>query len=138
MYYFIYVRIQNELLHMQTDIMYLGWCSWTKHTETPHCTHAYAVTTIGAKKVRYEHTYFFFLKYFIMYFLLFIFLQKLYDNVDSCGHALDLQFKHLGVTKIVSWSIASNFRKMNESQNRRIIPSMTIYPYFDGLYFQKK
>ena len=45
------VTIVQELSSMSTDILYLGWCEGRLARPVPLCTHAYALTRRGARKL---------------------------------------------------------------------------------------
>ena len=45
------VTIVQELSSMSTDILYLGWCEGRLARPVPLCTHAYALTRKGARKL---------------------------------------------------------------------------------------
>jgi hypothetical protein len=66
----------QEFSSMTTDHLFLGWCYGRRFM--PMCTHAYAITRVGAGKL---------LKYF--------------DTCDT--HAIDAQLKHLADQGIFTW-----------------------------------
>ena len=94
---------------MKTDLVFLGWCLRSRSDAPPLCTHAYAISTNGAK--------------------------ILYDNIDSCGHAIDLQIRRLGVSKNITWSLASQYKKYSKKQKHTALTD--IYPYYDGIFHQE-
>ncbi len=68
-----------ELSHMRTDLLYLGWCEGRLAKPVPLCTHAYAVTRVGA--------------------------TKLINLLEPCGAALDEQFVVMAKNNWISYRI---------------------------------
>jgi hypothetical protein len=67
------------LQSMSTDLAYLGWCSMDKAARIPPvCTHAYAVSVHGARKLLHE--------------------------IKPCRQAIDLQLHELGKQGAITWS----------------------------------
>lgn len=82
--------LAEELIAMNTDVLFLGWCEGRMAKPVPLCAHAYAITRAGAKK-----------------------LMKYYE---PCGKAVDEQFVMMAKNGWISyrranpWSYKS-FRK---------------------------
>jgi hypothetical protein len=66
-----------ELSDMRSDLLYLGWCEGRLAKPVPLCTHAYAVTRVGAK--------------------------KLINLLEPCGAALDEQFVMMAKNNWISY-----------------------------------
>jgi hypothetical protein len=72
--------LRKELTDMSTDILYLGWCLGRLSRPVPLCTHAYALSMEGARKV---------IKY-----------------TEPCGLALDEQFVIMAKNKWITYRSA--------------------------------
>ena len=69
--------LQDEFNAMNVDLLFLGWCEGRLARPVPLCSHAYALTRGGARKV---------LKHF-----------------EICGRALDEQFVIMGKNKWITY-----------------------------------
>jgi hypothetical protein len=81
--------LEVELLSMDTDLLFFGWCYGRNPRHMPMCTHAYALTRAGAK--------------------------KMIENWDICSAAaIDGQWKALTRDGIFSWkkAQASSYAKL--------------------------
>lgn len=63
------VSLTNEFTHMDTDLVYLGWCHGKNIRKPPMCTHAYALRRSG--------------------------VHILMKQYDVCGAAIDEQLRSL-------------------------------------------
>jgi len=71
--------LEVEIGSMDTDLLFLGWCYGRRHM--PMCTHSYALSRNGAKKI--------------------------VDNWDLCNpSAIDGQWKHLAKAEKFTWKKA--------------------------------
>jgi hypothetical protein len=74
--------LETELQSMDTDLLFLGWCYGRNPRHMPMCTHAYALTRAGAK--------------------------KMIDSWDICSAAaIDGQWKHLSRDGVFTWKKAN-------------------------------
>jgi len=100
--------IVEELSTMDTDILYLGWCEGRNAKPIPLCSHAYALTRRGARKV--------------------------IEHYEPCGLAIDEQFvimarnKWLTYRPAHSWSYKDRF-----NSNYPVAHDKTF-----GIFHQKK
>eukprot|EP00607_Mallomonas_marina_P009237 CAMPEP_0182421550 /NCGR_PEP_ID=MMETSP1167-20130531/6971_1 /TAXON_ID=2988 /ORGANISM="Mallomonas Sp, Strain CCMP3275" /LENGTH=155 /DNA_ID=CAMNT_0024598797 /DNA_START=403 /DNA_END=870 /DNA_ORIENTATION=- len=69
--------LHNEFSDMTTDFLYLGWCHGDKPGKLPMCTHAYALTRQG--------------------------IRKMLPELDVCGSGIDGQFINILRAKVASW-----------------------------------
>lgn len=76
-------RALSEVYHMNVDLKFLGWCFGDRNNlETPpYCTHAYALTLAG--------------------------IRKLTSFVVPCGPSVDVQMIAVAKKKQISWAYAS-------------------------------
>jgi hypothetical protein len=86
----VFPRVENygeatleEVSKMHTDLLFLGWCMATpnQNVTPPYCTHAYAVSYTGAK--------------------------KLLDSFIPCGPSIDVQFIALAHEHKITWDYVS-------------------------------
>jgi hypothetical protein len=83
--------ILEEFQQMNTDILFLGWCEGRSARPVPLCTHAYALTRRGARKiVRY---------------------------LEPCGMALDEQFVIMARNNFITWRRAATHSYSHASLN---------------------
>ena len=75
---------------MNVDLLYLGWCEGRTARPVPLCTHAYALTRRGAR--------------------------KLVQYIEPCGRALDEQFVILAKNNLISWRrvFGHSYKNLNE------------------------
>lgn len=72
----IYKSLDDEISNMKTDLVFLGWCYGRRNM--PMCTHAYALTRSGAKKI--------------------------VEEWDTCSiHSIDGQWKDMANSGIFTW-----------------------------------
>ena len=107
----------QEINRVNADILYLGWCYWTKKNEPPLCMQSYAVTVIGAK--------------------------KLVDVIDPCGYLpLDEQIQKAGRENFITWNLTiinediDYVRSHLHSQGAVIPPILSYKHAYGGLYTQ--
>lgn len=107
----------QEINRVNADILYLGWCYWTKQNEPPLCMQSYAVTTIGAK--------------------------KLVAVIDPCGYLpLDEQIQKAGRENFITWNLTivnediDYVRNHLHSQGAVIPPILSYKHAYGGLYTQ--
>ena len=84
------VTIIEEFSSMNTDLLFTGWCEGRTARPVPLCTHAYAITRRGAR--------------------------KLVKFLEPCGLALDEQFVILAKNNFISWRRAygHSYKELNE------------------------
>jgi hypothetical protein len=89
------VTILEEFSMMNVDILYLGWCEGRTARPIPLCTHAYALSRKGARKL---------VKY-----------------IEPCGLALDEQFVILVRNNFISYRRAygHSYKDVNEKYKNR-------------------
>lgn len=89
------VTILEEFSAMSTDLLFLGWCEGRAARPVPLCTHAYAVTRRGAR--------------------------KLTKFLEPCGLALDEQFVILAKNNFISWrrAFGHSYRDLNDKYRGR-------------------
>lgn len=82
--------LHQELSDMHVDLLFLGWCEGRLARPVPLCSHAYAATRHG--------------------------VRKLVKHFEPCGRALDEQFVIMGKNKWISYRSAhkSSYDKYNE------------------------
>lgn len=80
----------EEFSDMKVDLLFLGWCEGRAAKPVPLCTHAYALTRRGAR--------------------------KLVQYLEPCGRALDEQFVILAKNNLISWRRAygHSYKAQNE------------------------
>lgn len=89
------VTILEEFSAMSTDLLFLGWCEGRAARPVPLCTHAYAVTRRGAR--------------------------KLTKFIEPCGLALDEQFVILAKNNFISWrrAFGHSYKDLNDKYRGR-------------------
>jgi hypothetical protein len=89
------VTILEEFRAMSTDLLFLGWCEGRTARPVPLCTHAYALTRRGAK--------------------------KLVKFIEPCGMALDEQFVIMAKNNFISWRRAygHSYKELNDKYRGR-------------------
>ncbi len=80
----------EEFSDMKVDLLFLGWCEGRAAKPVPLCTHAYALTRRGAR--------------------------KLVQYLEPCGRALDEQFVILAKNNLIFWRRAygHSYKAQNE------------------------
>lgn len=82
----------DEFQDMNTDILFLGWCEGRNARPVPLCTHAYALTRSGARKLIYYY--------------------------EPCGKAIDEQFVIMAKNNWISYrKVHSSSYKNNFNTN---------------------
>jgi hypothetical protein len=84
--------MRDELASMTTEMLYLGWCNGRLARPVPLCTHAYAITRAGCRKL---------IKYF-----------------EPCGLALDEQFVIMGKNNWITYRVAHPWNYKDRYNNR--------------------
>lgn len=102
--------MRDELASMSTDMLYLGWCNGRLARPVPLCTHAYALTRKGCRKL---------IKYF-----------------EPCGLALDEQFVIMGKNNWITYRVAHPWN-YKDRYNSRYSHSHS-HDGTHGIFHQKK
>ena len=82
--------ITEEFQAINVDLLFLGWCEGRAAKPVPLCTHAYALTRVGARKV--------------------------IQSLEPCGRALDEQFVIMAQNNLITWRRAHghSYKELNE------------------------
>jgi hypothetical protein len=104
----IHEALRRELTDMSTDLLFLGWCLGRLSRPVPLCTHAYALTLEGARKV---------IKY-----------------TEPCGLALDEQFVIMAKNKWITYRSAHTENYVHKFNANYPVQYDTTH----GLFHQKK
>lgn len=104
----IHEALRKELTDMNTDLLFLGWCLGRLSRPVPLCTHAYALTLEGARKV---------IKY-----------------TEPCGLALDEQFVIMAKNKWITYRAAHTENYMHKFNANYPVQHDSTH----GLFHQKK
>ena len=92
----LHQALHEELSNMNTDLLYLGWCVGRLAKPVPLCTHAYALTLEGARKV--------------------------IEHLELCGGAVDEQLVMMVKNKWLTYRPAHNINyinKLNSNYSKR-------------------
>ena len=99
--------LRDELQEMTTDVLYLGWCEGRNARPVPLCSHAYALTRGGTRKL--VHYY------------------------EPCGKAIDEQFVIMAKNNWISYrKVNPSSYKSNYRENYPIFNEKTF-----GIFHQK-